>query len=213
MNCIYCRRPDPVTGTRVCRFCTDYHAEAWIEYSADCPLDNNRERLLAHADTKCGHHRAHDTILSHAYGPKGLVIVGPTGLMKTRSVWLLLKTWFDQGKRLARFTNNSFAHQVAQHFRDGDGPEWIEQIKAQGGLFMDDVDKQKFTERVGSELFGLIDAMTLMGKPLIITANTEGAEFENRLAPSDGSVNQMGPPLRRRLREFCTCVRVQPIKP
>jgi len=67
-------------------------------------------------------------------------------------------------------------------------------------LFFDDFGKMKFTERVESELFAVIEKRTANCLPLILTTNFTGETLEERMTLDRGV------PLVRRLREFCVDV-------
>jgi DNA replication protein DnaC len=63
-------------------------------------------------------------------------------------------------------------------------------------LFIDDIGKEKYTERVESEFYDLIETRTAHLRPILWTANTSGAGLEAMMSPDRGA------PILRRLREF-----------
>lgn len=102
---------------------------------------------------------------SWQFGPIGLGLVGPSGIGKTRCAFTLLRRMFDAGKTIAAVCAPKFAKICAEQF---DGyPDTREQSKRALGafmraeiLFLDDLGKARFTERVEIELFDLLEYRT-----------------------------------------------------
>lgn len=135
------------------------------------------------------------------FGPQGLLAVGPTGSGKTRACYLLLHDLHLAGVPLRTFDCAAFGHEVARRFRDGDGEAWADRLAAHRGVvFLDDLGKVPFTERVEAELFALVERRTSHRLPIIATTNASGSDLEDRLSTDRGA------PLVRRLREFCEVV-------
>lgn len=179
-----------------CRIC----GAAGYETCPDCltvrsarlicpPIFQKTDPAKLHADAKA--------LLDYPYSPMGLIIVGDSGTQKTRTAWLIVNRWIAAGKRVACFDSLSFAHAVDRQFGNGDGPEWIEEVCSHDAVYFDDIDKCKLTEKVQTEMFGIIDKFVSNEKPIIVTSNTSGPAFEQRFSPN------IGPAMRRRLREFC----------
>ena len=182
IQCRHCGAP----GHDICSDCADFHAKK----KSICPplyLKTDPKRLSLKAQS----------LIDYEYSPKGLAIWGRSGTGKTRVAWLIVNRWIADGKKVACFDALSFSHGVDLQFGNGDGPEWISAICKHDAVFFDDIDKCKFTERVASELFCLVERFAADEKPLIITSNTSGDAFERRFP------EHIGGALRRRLREFC----------
>lgn len=142
-------------------------------------------------------------VMGWAYGPTGLLCTGPTGTGKTRSVWLMLRQLAENKYIVPEFFDAvRFAHEVSKRFSqgDGDGEAWITKISKQPLIFFDDLGKNRMTDRVEAELFGLIERRCAAELPIIATTNDTGSSLVERM--SDGR----GPALVRRLREFCQVV-------
>ena len=87
------------------------------------------------------------------------------------------------------------------------GEAWVERLAKATVLFFDDLGKFKNTERVESELFGLIEERCAWHRPTIITTNTNGAGLAGRMTADRAT------PLVRRLREYCqTVVAAEPCR-
>ena len=57
-------------------------------------------------------------VMAWQFGPRGLVIHGPTGTGKTRAAFLLLRRLHDERRRIVAFHGNSFSHLCARKFFD-----------------------------------------------------------------------------------------------
>lgn len=193
------------TDGPVCVACKEVH-EAW--WDAVLPRtsvfrDTNMNRLKREWP---GMAAQYDQVLDWTpASPKGLVLHGETGLGKTRVTWSLLRSVYDSGHRFAAFTGTGFANDCSEAFYGGAGAEWSRSISRCGILFIDDIDKASFTDRVSSEMFNVIDTLTANGGRFIVTTQVKGKEFADRFK------NQStGEPLRRRISEFCTPISFKP---
>ena len=141
-------------------------------------------------------------VLDWRYGAQGLVAHGDTGRGKTRAMWLLLRRLhFGEGRKIVAFSTGQFAHECARRFAgDGDGPHWIERLARTDIVFFDDLGNDRVTERVESELFGVVERRIANCLPLLITTNHIGDTLAAKFTPDTGAA------LVRRLREFCLCV-------
>lgn len=144
-----------------------------------------------------------DRILGWPFGPKGLVIYGPTRTGKTRSTWLLIKRLMvEDAKRVRVLTSGELARQCALAYGTGaeEASAWFNDLARADVLFIDDFGKMKMTERVEAELFELLDYRTSHRKPVILTTNYVGTDLLNMM-----SADRAEPTLAR-IREFCTPV-------
>jgi DNA replication protein DnaC len=165
------------------------------QWEAICPplyRDTDVDRLPQPATGK---------VLSWEHNPKGLLIAGDTGKGKTRATYSLLRRLHFEGRTIAAFDAISFGHRCSTAFKDPEqGMKWIHNLCRADILFLDDFGKIKMTDRVESELFGLVELRVSHLKPIIVTTNASGATLEDMLSADRGA------PLVRRLREFCTVV-------
>jgi DNA replication protein DnaC len=138
------------------------------------------------------------------YGRKGLVMIGETGLGKTRTAWLLLRrVLVDDGRdiKFAWFKDITFGQELGIRYRNETAEEWLQGLAKVPLLFIDDIGKMKLTDRAESELFGIIDQRCENGLPMIVTTNDTGESLKNRMDAANNAGR--GAPLVRRLREFC----------
>lgn len=140
-------------------------------------------------------------ILNWQPNPKGIGLSGETGVGKTRLMFLLLDKLHFEGKRVMASSGKQFERYCHRMFDDHggrDARQKIEEMKYVPVLFVDDIGKEKYTERVGSEFYDLIEYRTSHLKPILWTANSTGEQLEDMLGVDRGA------PIVRRLREFCT---------
>jgi DNA replication protein DnaC len=133
----------------------------------------------------------------------GLLAFGPSGAGKTRSMFLLMRRLKEEGLNVRIVRAAEFAREVVERCQpDGIGglAHYVRELAKVHALFLDDLDKARFTPRVESELFELIEARTSSDRPLFVTTNASQAQLAARLSP------ETGPAIVRRLCEFCDLI-------
>lgn len=141
-----------------------------------------------------------EEVLAWKFGRRGMVLHGPTGRGKTRAAFLLMERLHLEGRSVAVFHGNDFAHQCAEKFGDCRGEEWIASLAKEDVVFFDDLGKFKMTERVEAELFGLIEMRVAWARPIVVTANFSGKSLAEKMT------DDRGESFVRRLKEFCDVV-------
>ena len=133
------------------------------------------------------------------FGSRGLILLGETGLGKSRVAWTLLKRVLieDKPRSFEWFDSISFGHKLAKHYHEENAESWLELIAEKEILFFDDLGKLKLTERAEVELFGLIEKRCANELPVMVTTNDTGDSLAARMS------DNRGPAMIRRLREFC----------
>jgi hypothetical protein len=115
------------------------------------------------------------------YGPRGLVVVGPTGVGKTRAMWLLLKRLVYEGRHVRALNAVEFANRCADAFMEGRGTEWTRKL---------------------AELYLVVERRVAHGRPILVTTNLTGRAYvEGREDDGERAAATV-----RRLREFCDTV-------
>lgn len=134
----------------------------------------------------------------------GLLIYGPTGTGKTRTCWLLIKELIiDRGFRCFYFRATDLARKIeSSSYADGNHNHLIGGLIDAECLIIDDLFKQKMTERQTIDLFDIIDGRMQNGSPSIFTTNETGETLLSKNNPS--LIN----PILRRLRDYCTKIRL-----
>lgn len=169
------------------------HAELEAKWREKCPAD-----FLA-TDPKDPrlNIKAVGQVLDWEFGPKGLLLYGPTARGKTRGMWLLLQRLFFEGKNFKAMSAATFCEKSSDAAGRGESDEFTESLVGTQILFIDDIGKGKMTERNAGALFNVLDQRFINQKPVFMTMNLIGDELAKRIDPD------MGAPLVRRMREFC----------
>lgn len=135
----------------------------------------------------------------------GLAIRGVSGRGKTRLAFVLAKRLYMAGNSVEAITATRLAHLCVESYDDSDriknsAREKLRAIRACRYLVLDDLGKQKFTDRAETELYDLIETRTSNLLPTIWTANVSSDEFAQMMSEDRGA------PIIRRLSEFSTVI-------
>jgi DNA replication protein DnaC len=142
------------------------------------------------------------------YNPVGIGLVGPAGCGKTRAAWMLLKRLHMSGLRVYGITATGFAKACADQWHDNNqakamAEDTLTRCRRTKVLLLDDLGKNKFTERSELELFDLLEHRSSHEMPVIWTANA-GRETLKQMLSSD-----RGEPILRRLSEFTNIINTE----
>ncbi|MEN9631940.1 MAG: hypothetical protein RL077_344 [Verrucomicrobiota bacterium] len=107
-----------------------------------------------------------------------LVLNGPTDRGKTRAaVAVLQASYLRTGVLPVVVWPGDFTTAVAEAWGEVDASSLKRRWVDASLLLLDDIDKEKFTERAAEMLFAVLDARLRHGRPTILTLNMDGGEF------------------------------------
>jgi len=108
---------------------------------------------------------------------KGLLIHGSTRKGKTRTAWFIAKRLWDENPTKFKYlflTMFELEARIASSWGNSTWDKTMLQMTNVPLLFLDDLGKEKMTDRMASCLFALIDQRTMHRRPTIITTNLTG---------------------------------------
>ena len=141
------------------------------------------------------------------YNSRGLVLHGPTGMGKSRSIWLLLKRVSVQHRTMAACMSR-FSDELQSQFEDnGNVLDWLNQFAEADILFLDDLDKcvvqrgtRQFTPRTQNALFSILKYRCEQQLPTFITTNVCGPDLAAFFSVD------IGGPFLERIRDHCDVI-------
>ena len=144
------------------------------------------------------------------FGSRGLCLVGLSRAGKTTLMLHKLHGLHMAGLTVAFVGAVQFGHGVARASGDSQSSldAYIRALIRVDVLAIDDVGKERATERVQSELYNVLEERTNSLKPVFVTTQLTDAEFGNKFAPDLASA------ILGRIKDFCLAVPVvkQPLR-
>jgi chromosomal replication initiation ATPase DnaA len=146
-------------------------------------------------------------VLGWQYGSQGLVISGPTGVGKSRVMWLLLQRLLDQEHRSAVLLNAvGFRTTLQLAGRDGTTEEFVRRLVRTDLLYWDDLGQMHLTGSASEMLLHIVEERTGAEMPILATTQYSGEGMDSQFERKE-----MGKAIRRRLNEFCRVVVVRSV--
>lgn len=135
-------------------------------------------------------------------GPRGVGLIGNSRTGKTPIMFELMRRWYETGASVMLSSGVEFASQVGSL---GSGRETVIQ-RAQNCdmLFLDDIGKEKFTERVEADLYAVLEHRRRYLRPVFATVNSRGDVIAGKMS-ADGGI-----PIVNRLKyDLCEFLHVE----
>jgi DNA replication protein DnaC len=135
-------------------------------------------------------------------GGQGLFISGDFGKQKTRGCALLLERYCRAGYSIRMIQSTVLAKRVVEQFSDDRqirerAQKTLELCRGVDALLIDDLGKERATERFETELFSLIEFRTSNLLPTLFTTNLKFADLLEKFSSDNGGG------IVRRIAEFC----------
>jgi len=146
------------------------------------------------------------------FRPKGLLLVGDSGTGKTTSLWILVKQRCDDGLfndwivafwravQLGRAITAAASNRGDEDDLQTPMEALSRKLRRCHLLWIDDLDKARFTPRVQSEIFDVIEARDATLSPNLVTTNCTGKEVAALFTKN------LGDPIVNRLARACYCI-------
>ncbi len=142
---------------------------------------------------------------------KGMRLIGPSGLCKTRMLFLKLRELHMSGRNVFYVTAVAFARACGNLFNDdreikGEAVELMKKVRSCEILLLDDLGKEKYTERVETEMYDLIENRTSFLRPIFWTANLDSDKLASQISEDRAE------PIIRRLADFSHPIHLKPLE-
>lgn len=134
-------------------------------------------------------------------GPRGIGLVGTSGICKTRTVFAIMRRHHMAGLRCEAISAAKFSKLAVDQFsndnsRRGESLAKLESCQTARILILDDLEKARFSDRYEMELYNLLEHRTSEHLPILWTANTIGDDLAAMFTP------ERQEPIMRRLVDF-----------
>lgn len=203
---------------RYCPACTQREAEKaeiktdrWPELCPAAYLDTNIEQLRkkARMTTTGDEGMTIEKLLDIPYSKKGVNLIGPPRLGKTRLMFCLLRRYFEQGRYVRYMYAPTFNDELAARWSESPAGanKWTQLFIKTDCWFLDDLGKGRLTERAQSTILRIIEERTNSNRPCYITSNASGDDLIRKMSNEDGTPSDHALPMIERIREFCTPIR------
>jgi DNA replication protein DnaC len=151
-----------------------------------------------------------DRIKQWKYGPKGLLLVGPTRTCKSRMAWQVVRKAFFAGKKVVAYDGIGWGAAVSHYFKDPSLTcEWLDRIGSVDLLFLDDLFKRSLTDVQVEGIFAVFERRAANMLPIICTQNATSQMIREMMKAGDGKAADLFEPLMQRMKEFCEVVVVK----
>ena len=133
---------------------------------------------------------------------RSLLLHGTTRLGKTRAAWEVTRRhWKGRYKKQICMTMRGFERMIEDGFNKHNHSKLIDELIVAPYLYIDDLGKERTTQRVACDLFAVIDERTINHRPTIITTNFTSSGL---LARFDDA--ELGAALIGRFKDYFDCI-------
>jgi DNA replication protein DnaC len=205
-----------ISTYRVCRSCAESGKATWHSFPFDFIRIFDEKGLVfaeahpqmpsAYRDTCIDKLPSERTRKAFNWTPgekHSLLLHGTTGCGKTRVAWSVFnRLWLESFPLDAQFLPmRKVDGLIEKGFDDRDHGGVIEYLIEVPLLVLDDLGKERMTQRLESDLFAIIDERTANNKVTIITTNYTSQGLQERFSNAE-----TGPAFIRRLKDYFQAV-------
>jgi len=162
-------------------------------------------RLYAETDKARLHANLARAIDSWEYSPKGLGMIGESGLGKTRAAVEILYREHEMGRSICFLKSTKLTQHAQDRFNHDDQIKHTAEVRLRKAytcklLLLDDLGKGRLPASAVELLYDLIDERSERGLPIIWTSNANADDLNSMLSKDRGEA------IIRRLVEFSSIV-------
>lgn len=117
---------------------------------------------------------------------KGLLFHGHTSLGKTRIAYAILQRQLWFGKSVFAIDAVTLGEAITAKWTDHTAHQLLSDPTRHDVVLIDDLGKAPFTERVTSEIFGLLERRLSWRRSTIVTTNEDGATLREKIIARSG---------------------------
>ena len=168
-------------------------------------LQDQQKGLIETDFSEVRFRRIASEVINFPLEAKGLALIGRTRRGKTRMLIQLLERCARAGDSFEYINMSVWGTQLSAMMGEdmAKANRSIERLCSVKRLLMDDLGKQRNTERIMSELYRIIETRTNEGLSIYFSANEKGDELISKMRTQDGEISDCAEPIVERLREFC----------
>lgn len=174
--------------------------------SLSCSFESICPPLYRESDLKRLHGAFSEAVQNWTYSPTGLLFQGSPGRGKTRAAWWLLRREHFAGRSVFGLSSTEFGRLTGEQWHDDSttrrtAETTLARCRATSLLLLDDLGKQKMTERAQTELYDLLESRTNNLLPTIVTTNSTGEQLREMFSEDKAKA------ILRRIVEFSILVK------
>lgn len=129
---------------------------------------------------------------------RSILLHGTTRVGKTRAAWEITRRfWKTLYKKQTMMTMRGFERMIEEGFQNNDHSKRLDELIKTPFLYIDDLGKERTTQRVACDLFAVIDERTINHRPTVITTNFTSAGLLGRFDDQE-----LGAALIGRFRDY-----------
>ena len=139
------------------------------------------------------------------WSPRGMILVGNSGLGKTTALWALFRNLEEAGTTADYWSSVELGKEISRCQRD---LESAHHLTSKSVLIIDDLGKEKVSNTAAGLWWRLIDIRYERQLPMIISTRFTGQDFEDRFSAQSDRVGEpvIAGDIRRRLRDMCQVI-------
>src|SRR5687768_626449 len=148
------------------------------------PRPELHERVAAHWRNGSGHPVVYKAPQSWGWDKPGLLLWGSSRSGKTRAAFAALRRLTMQGDQPLFYPATVWAQEVVRRSLNGELDDWLEMLSGNfdhGMLFLDDIDKVKFSPKVTQTFYTILEQRFCRGLGVLLTMNSTADQLAKKI--------------------------------